>query len=132
MTVWFRSARIATRVSLNCAVLLWLFASASPGQWRWGRGAPSATQSLAAAQHSDSADAAEHARLLALGKKLFLQRCASCHNERGDKLLSSGPPLNERKLTAEVIVRNVNGRLKNAAEEDRRGVTLYIQSFLKR
>ncbi len=68
---------------------------------------------------------------MALGKKLFLERCASCHNEGGDKPLASGPPLNARKLTAEVIARNVNGRFRSATEEDRRGVTLYIQSFLK-
>jgi len=49
-----------------------------------------------------------------------------------NKPLKSGPPLNERKLTAEVIARNVNGRFKNATEEERRGVTLYIQSFLKK
>ena len=88
--------------------------------------------SLDTSQVSSSNDDAEQARLLSLGKKLFLTRCASCHNERGDKPLSSGPPLNERKLTQEVISRNVSGRFKNASDDDRRAVALYMQSFLKK
>lgn len=94
--------------------------------------AVSLPSSSAASQASSSGDNAEQERLMALGKKLFLARCASCHNERGDKPLSSSPPLNERKLTDELIAKNVSGRFKSATDEDRRGVALYIQSFLKK
>lgn len=85
-----------------------------------------------AAQSPIENDSAEREPLLGLGKKLFVSRCASCHNDSGDKPLSSGPPLAERKLTPEVVVRNVNGRFRTATDEERRAVALYIQSFLKK
>ena len=37
------------------------------------------------------------------GKELFMAHCASCHNERGDKALDKGLPLNQRALADEVI-----------------------------
>jgi mono/diheme cytochrome c family protein len=50
--------------------------------------------------HAESAEqptsAGESSRLLAAAKELFLQRCARCHNEGGDKPLKTGAPLNER------------------------------------
>jgi mono/diheme cytochrome c family protein len=73
----------------------------------------------------------ERARLLAKGKEIFLERCARCHNERGDKPLKTGVPLNERGLSADVIARAVSGRLRDRAEEERRAVTLYISSLMK-
>src|SRR5215467_5069131 len=62
----------------------------------------------------------ERAKLLARGKELFVERCAKCHNERGDKALKTGPPLNERGLSTEVIARAVSGRLKDRTDDDRR------------
>jgi len=73
----------------------------------------------------------EDARLLAKGKELFLARCARCHDERGDKPLKTGPPLNERRLPTDEIARAVNGRLRDKTEEERRAVTLYISSLMK-
>jgi len=73
----------------------------------------------------------ERARLLATGKELFVARCARCHDERGDKPLRTGPPLNERGLSREAIARAVNGRLRDKTEEERRAVTLYISSSMK-
>ena len=70
-------------------------------------------------------------QLLRTGKKLFVERCGRCHDERGDKALASGPPLNERKLTREGIERAVNSRLRDKTEEERRAVVTYIESFLK-
>jgi len=69
-------------------------------------------------------------RLLTAGKKLFVQRCAQCHGERGDKPLPTGVPLSQRKLMPEQLVRSVKGRLQDSTEEDRRAVQLYIESFL--
>jgi mono/diheme cytochrome c family protein len=84
---------------------------------------------LAAAQ---TADEQERERLMAKGKGIFVEKCAKCHNERGDKALSSGAPLNERGLGQEASAKAVSGRLgKAAAEEDRRAVTLYIASLMK-
>jgi mono/diheme cytochrome c family protein len=85
--------------------------------------------------HAQSAEqptsTVESDRLLAAGKEIFLERCASCHNERGDKPLKTGAPLNERGLSAEVIAQAVNGRLRDRAEDERRAVTLYISNLMK-
>ena len=69
-------------------------------------------------------------RLLTAGKKLFVQRCAQCHGERGDKPLPTGVPLSQRKLMPEQLARSLKGRLQDSTEEDRRAVQLYIESFL--
>ncbi len=74
----------------------------------------------------------ERERLLGLGKKLFVERCARCHDERGDKALKTGPPLSERNLSDEEIARAVSGRLKGEPEEQKRAVALYVGSFMKR
>ncbi len=74
----------------------------------------------------------EREKMLTTGRKLFVARCAKCHNERGDKPLENGPPLNERKLSDEEILRAVSGRLKGAAEEEKRAVAFYVTSFMKR
>lgn len=71
------------------------------------------------------------AKLLAKGKELFVERCARCHNERGEKPLKAGPPLNERGLSTDVIARAVSGRLRDRTDEERRAVTLYISSLMK-
>lgn len=81
----------------------------------------------AAGQTSDE----EQAALLAKGKAIFVEKCAKCHNEGGDKALSSGKPLNERGLSSEVIARAVSGRLKDRTDEERRAVTSYIASLMK-
>jgi mono/diheme cytochrome c family protein len=74
----------------------------------------------------------ERERLLATGKKVFIEQCAKCHDERGDKALKTGLPLNQRELSDEEIARLVAGRLKNAPDEEKRAVTLYIRSLMKR
>ena len=58
----------------------------------------------------------ESVRLLAQGKEIFLERCARCHNESGDKPLKTGAPLNERGLSTDVIAQAVNGRLRDRTE----------------
>ena len=68
---------------------------------------------------------------LATGKKLFMEKCGKCHDERGDKPLASGPPLNERELTKQEIVRAVSGRLRDRTDEERTAVVAYIIDFLK-
>jgi hypothetical protein len=58
-------------------------------------------------------------------------RCARYHDERGDKPLKTGPPLNQRGLSNEQISRAVSGRLRDNTEEERRAVTLYISTLMK-
>jgi mono/diheme cytochrome c family protein len=74
----------------------------------------------------------ERGKLLATGKKLFVERCAKCHDERGDKALKTGPPLSQRELSDEEIARAVSERLKNAPDEEKRAVARYVSSFMKR
>ncbi len=74
----------------------------------------------------------EREKLLATGKKIFVERCAKCHDERGDKPLKTGLPLNQRELSDEEITRAVSGRLKDAPDEEKRAVALYVNSFMKR
>ena len=62
--------------------------------------------------------AAERVRLLAKGKELFLDRCARCHGENGDKPLTTGVPLSDRRLTGDVIARAVKGRLADGTDEN--------------
>jgi len=90
--------------------------------------ARSAQQARAADQ---SLSEEERTRLLAKGKEIFLERCARCHNERGDKPLKTGVPLNERGLSTDVISRAVSGRLRDRTDDERRAVTLYISSLMK-
>jgi len=74
----------------------------------------------------------ERGKLLATGKKIFVERCAKCHDERGDKPLKTGLPLSQRKLSDEEIASTVSGRLKDAPDEEKRAVALYVSSFMKR
>lgn len=91
------------------------------------RAAPVAKAAGAAAAAPASDD-----RLLSIGKKLFVQRCASCHNERGDKPLATGLPLIQRKLDNAVVERAVRARLKSNTADQQRAVALYIESLLQK
>lgn len=83
------------------------------------------------AQSQTGASTQNREEQLALGKGVFVERCAKCHNERGDKPLAGGLALSERKLSSEQIARSVAGRLKALPDEQKRAVVLYIASFLK-
>jgi cbb3-type cytochrome c oxidase subunit III len=74
----------------------------------------------------------ERDKSLATGKKIFVERCAKCHDERGGKPLKTGMPLNQRELSDEEIARAVSGRLKDAPDEEKRSVAIYVSSFMKR
>ncbi len=74
----------------------------------------------------------ERARLLIKGKELFLSRCGRCHGENGDKPLKTGVPLSGRGLSSDAIAQAVNGRLRDGTDEERRAVTLYISSLMKK
>jgi len=73
----------------------------------------------------------ERTRLLSIGEKLFVAKCGSCHDSDGSKALTSGPPLNQRALTDEVIAKNGEPRLRSATPEEKQAVAVYIRSFLK-
>ena len=58
-----------------------------------------------------------------------MERCASCHNERGDKPLRTGLPLNQRKLSRETIATAVQGRLTSRTTAEQQAVVQYIASL---
>lgn len=66
---------------------------------------------------------------VSVGRDLFVARCGSCHNERGEKPLRTGLPLNQRKLSREVIAEAVQGRLKDKTEAERQAVIEYISAL---
>lgn len=110
------------RLTLGAALLL---LSLSVAKLLFAQGAaPSASQAKTALAGED------RDRLLAAGKKLFVERCAKCHDERGDKPLTTGLPLSQRELSAEELTRIVSGRLKNSPDDDKHAVTLYISTLL--
>jgi len=98
--------------------------------WAWLVGAAGSRGQQAAGQGQAGAGA-EREQILTKGKGIFVEKCAKCHNERGDKELSSGKPLSERGLGTDAIAKAVNGRLSKGTEEERRAVTLYIASLMK-
>ena len=69
---------------------------------------------------------------LALGKKIFVERCAKCHGEDGKKPVGDGLALSERKLSDEALTRMVRGRLKSSPEREQKAVTAYIRSIQKK
>ena len=69
---------------------------------------------------------------LALGKKIFVERCAKCHGEDGKKPVGEGLSLSERKLNDEELSKMVRGRLKDRPEEQQRAVAAYIRSIQKK
>jgi mono/diheme cytochrome c family protein len=62
-------------------------------------------------------------------KDLFVARCASCHNENGNKPLPTGPPLSERKLSEQTITKAVRSRMSKNSDAEREAVVKYIASF---
>jgi len=100
-----------------------------------GTPAPQArpAQSARAASQSAKGPASESTSGpdLAVGKKVFVARCGSCHDADGSKTLPEGLPLNKRPITDEKLTRNVNGRLKDTSEAERAAVLEYIKSFRK-
>jgi mono/diheme cytochrome c family protein len=68
--------------------------------------------------------------VVTVGRKMFVERCAGCHGERGEKPLSKGPPLAERRLTRAALLETVAGRLADASADQREAVARYIQGVV--
>jgi len=66
----------------------------------------------------------------ALGKKVFVEKCASCHDADGTKPLDGGPPLSGRGLALEAVQKTVDGRLSSGTAEERRAVARYIVGLM--
>jgi len=109
------------RLTLGAAVLL---LSLSVAKLLFAQGA-----ALSGSQSKAPISGEDRDRLLVAGKKLFVERCARCHDERGDKPLKAGLPLSQRQLSGEQLARIVSGRLMDSPDEDKRAVTLYISAL---
>jgi mono/diheme cytochrome c family protein len=83
------------------------------------------------AQRESETQKDENERLLKIGETLFAAKCGSCHDADGSKALATGPPLNQRALSDEVIAKNVAPRLRTATDEEKRAVAAHIRSLLK-
>src|SRR5260370_17011789 len=62
----------------------------------------------------------ERGKLLATGKKIFVERCAKCHDERGDNPLKTGLPLSRRTLSSEEMASPVSARPNTAPPHKKR------------
>ena len=129
----FRLSPASAAFLLFLLALLACFRSASGPSEPVQAAAPqqAAAKNQPAAKSPATADS-ERERLLGIGRQIFVARCASCHNERGDKPLRTGLPLSERKLTREQIQRGAGGRLSGKTDEEKQAVALYIESFMKK
>lgn len=66
--------------------------------------------------------------LRAQGKKIFVSRCAQCHNENAGKQLPDGTTLLQRLAKSKNLEARLQTRLKNT--EESHAVALYIESLL--
>jgi len=110
------------RLTLGAALLL---LSLSVAKLLFAQGA-----ALSASQSKAPVTGEDRDRLLVAGKELFVERCAKCHDQRGDKPLNTGLPPSRRELSGDQLARIVSGRLKDSPDEDKRAVTLYISTLL--
>jgi mono/diheme cytochrome c family protein len=62
------------------------------------------------------------------GHKIFVERCAKCHDENGAKVLPDGTSLVQRLARSKDPSELLATRLKN--EQERRAVMLYLQPML--
>jgi mono/diheme cytochrome c family protein len=63
------------------------------------------------------------------GRRIFVKRCAGCHNAAGDKPLEAGLPLSERSLNRYDTPNNIAGRLPDATAEELAAVERYVRSI---
>lgn len=74
--------------------------------------------------------AKEDAALLALGRTKFMEGCAKCHDEHGEKPLEDGSVLREMEFTEDELAEKVEHRAHDFPEEEQRAILLYVKSFL--
>jgi mono/diheme cytochrome c family protein len=83
---------------------------------------------ITAAVQVSSAQQGSPADMKEAGHKIFVERCAKCHDENAAKLLPDGTSLVLRLARSKDPLELLATRLKN--EEERRAVMLYLQPML--
>jgi mono/diheme cytochrome c family protein len=67
-----------------------------------------------------------------LGRRIFVSRCAKCHDEDAAKKLPDGTSLVQRLAESKDPDALANTRLKQMSEEDRQAVHRYLNELVKR
>jgi len=83
---------------------------------------------VTAAVHVSSPQQGSPADMKEAGHKIFVERCAKCHDENAAKVLPDGTSLVQRLARSKNPVELLATRLKN--EGERRAVMLYLQPML--
>lgn len=83
----------------------------------------------AVASNSATSTSATNAALLEQGKKIFVTRCAKCHDNDADRKLPDGTTLLERVAKMQDREARLGTRLKDPQE--RHAVMIYVDSLLK-
>jgi hypothetical protein len=83
---------------------------------------------ITAAVHLSSAQQGSPAEMKEAGHKIFVERCAKCHDENAAKVLPDGTSLVQRLARSKNPAELLATRLKN--EGERRAVMLYLQPML--
>jgi len=82
----------------------------------------------AIASDKDTTESGSNAALSAQGKKIFVSRCAQCHDDDASKKLPDGTTLLQRLAKTKELEARLHTRLKNA--EESHAVAIYIQELL--
>jgi len=82
----------------------------------------------AIASDKDALESRSSSALRAQGKKIFVSRCAQCHDEDASKKLPDGTTLLRRLAKTKDLQARLQTRLKNA--EESHAVAIYIQELL--
>ena len=67
---------------------------------------------------------------IALGRAVFVEKCAKCHDENASRPLPDGRSLVERLSQKPDLAVALAGRLKTLPEEKRRAVVAYVATLL--
>jgi mono/diheme cytochrome c family protein len=66
----------------------------------------------------------------ALGRTLFVDRCAKCHDEDASRKLPGGRSLLERLAPKPDLRAALEGRIKGLSEEEQKAVVAYVASLI--
>jgi len=83
---------------------------------------------ITAALQVPSAQPGSPADMKEAGHKIFVERCAKCHDENGTKVLPDGTSLVQRLARSKDPLELLATRLKK--EQERQAVMLYLQPML--
>jgi mono/diheme cytochrome c family protein len=75
---------------------------------------------------------AADANAIAVGKAVFSEKCAKCHDEDASHPLPDGRSLLDRLRPKPDLAAALSGRIKDLPEEKRQGVVAYVASLLEK